>query len=431
MLRPAGPGPARRRAGARGEAQRRAIAKAITLLESTRADHRARADALLDGAAAAHRQVVPPRHLRRARRRQVDLHRGARPAPDRRRAIASRCSRSTRRRTRLGRLDPRRQDAHGAALGRTRARSSGRARRSGTLGGVADDDARGDAGRRGRRLRRRDRRDRRRRPERDRGRRHDRHVRAAAAAQRRRRPAGDQEGRDGAGRPGRLSTRPTSIAGAATRAIGADRVRCAVSCRAPRRRRDWKPRGAAAERAAAPSRSRRSGRRSSASAAAQDAAARSPSGASAGARLDVGTHRRRPARALSRRRRRCATRCRRRSPRSTPAGSPASVAARALLGASPRRRHRASTRLKTREHAMHDIIQQLEAKRAQRAPRRRREAHRRAARQGQAHRARAHRAAARRRHVRGMGHVRRAPLPRLRHGRQQASRATASSPATA
>ena len=38
---------------------------------------------------------------------------------------------------------------------------------------------------------------------------------------------------------------------------------------------------------------------------------------------------------------------------------------------------------------MHDIIEQLEAKRAARAPRRRREAHRRAARQGQAHRARA------------------------------------------
>ena len=30
-----------------GEAQRRAVAKAITLLESTRADHRERADALL------------------------------------------------------------------------------------------------------------------------------------------------------------------------------------------------------------------------------------------------------------------------------------------------------------------------------------------------------------------------------------------------
>jgi len=32
----------------RGEVQRRAIAKAITLLESTRADHRARAEVLLD-----------------------------------------------------------------------------------------------------------------------------------------------------------------------------------------------------------------------------------------------------------------------------------------------------------------------------------------------------------------------------------------------
>ena len=71
---------------------------------------------------------------------------------------------------------------------------------------------------RGRRLRHRHRRDRRRRPERNRGRRHDRHVRAAAAAQRRRRPAGDQEGRDGAGRPGRSSTRPTSTKDAATRA---------------------------------------------------------------------------------------------------------------------------------------------------------------------------------------------------------------------
>ena len=34
--------------GAPGAAQRRALAKAITLLESTRVDHRARADALLD-----------------------------------------------------------------------------------------------------------------------------------------------------------------------------------------------------------------------------------------------------------------------------------------------------------------------------------------------------------------------------------------------
>ncbi len=34
--------------GAPGAAQRRAVAKAITLLESTRADHRQRADALLN-----------------------------------------------------------------------------------------------------------------------------------------------------------------------------------------------------------------------------------------------------------------------------------------------------------------------------------------------------------------------------------------------
>ena len=34
--------------GLAGPAQRRAVAKAITLLESTRADHRARADALLN-----------------------------------------------------------------------------------------------------------------------------------------------------------------------------------------------------------------------------------------------------------------------------------------------------------------------------------------------------------------------------------------------
>ena len=56
---------------ARGAAQRRAIAKAITLLESTRADHRARADELLNALLPAQRQVVPPRHLRRAGRRQV------------------------------------------------------------------------------------------------------------------------------------------------------------------------------------------------------------------------------------------------------------------------------------------------------------------------------------------------------------------------
>ena len=68
-------------------------------------------------------------------------------------------------------------------------------------------------------------------------------------------------------------------------------------------------------------------------------------------------------------------------------------------------------------HARHPRTTRKEARRG--APRRRPEAHRRAARQGQAHRARAAGAAARRRHLRGMGHVRRAPLHRLRHGEQQ------------
>jgi hypothetical protein len=53
---------------------------------------------------------------------------------------------------------------------------------------------------------------------------------------------------------------------------------------------------------------------------------------------------------------------------------------------------------------------------------RRREADRGAARQGQADRARAARSAARRRLVRGIRHVRRAPLHRFRHGGQRRSR---------
>jgi LAO/AO transport system kinase len=59
------------------------MAKTITLLESTRADHRARADALLNAAAAAQRPLVPPGHQRRAGRGQEHLHRGAGPVPDR------------------------------------------------------------------------------------------------------------------------------------------------------------------------------------------------------------------------------------------------------------------------------------------------------------------------------------------------------------
>ena len=71
---------------------------------------------------------------------------------------------------------------------------------------------------------------------------------------------------------------------------------------------------------------------------------------------------------------------------------------------------------------MHDILEQLEKKRAAARLGGGAEAHRCAARQGQADGARTAGAAAGRRHVRGMGHVRRAPLHRLRHGEQQGSR---------
>ena len=219
--------------GAPGEAQRRAIAKAITLLESRRPDHRDRADALLTALPVPGAAVVPARRLGRARRRQVDVHRDARPAPHRRRA-ACRGARGRPVLERLGRIDPRRQDAHGAALGRPgRVRAAEPERRHARR--RRDGDARGDARRRGGRLRRRRRRDRRRRPERGRGRRHDRHVPAPAAAQCRRRPAGDQEGRDGARRPGRRQQgRPRCRRRGARRRP--DRVGAAPR-RAPRRRR--------------------------------------------------------------------------------------------------------------------------------------------------------------------------------------------------
>ncbi len=162
-----------------GPAQRRAIAKAITLLESTRADHRTQADELLTRLLPHTGQLVPARHLGRAGRRQVDLHRNAGPVPDRQgpprggahhRPVVHR----------LGRLHPRRQDAHGTAVG-ARARLHPAQPLERHAGRRGREDARGHAGVRGGRLRHRDRRDRRRRPERDRRRRHDRHVRAACS----------------------------------------------------------------------------------------------------------------------------------------------------------------------------------------------------------------------------------------------------------
>jgi len=101
--------------GPAGPARRRALAKAITLLESTRADHRARADELLGAFAAARRALVPSRHQRRAGRGEEHLHRGARPVPDR----AGAPDRGPRGRSfveRVRRIDSGRQDPHGAPV---------------------------------------------------------------------------------------------------------------------------------------------------------------------------------------------------------------------------------------------------------------------------------------------------------------------------
>ena len=62
------------------------LARAITLVESTRADHRERGPGAADRAAAARRRRAPGRDQRRARRRQVDVHRGAGHPAHRRRA---------------------------------------------------------------------------------------------------------------------------------------------------------------------------------------------------------------------------------------------------------------------------------------------------------------------------------------------------------
>jgi hypothetical protein len=202
--RPAGPGCGSMAASCAGvlagpAAPARAMAKAITLLESTRADHRA----------APTRCSTPCCRTAAARLR---LGISGVPGVGKStfiealglfligRATGWRCWRSTRRPASAAApswATRRAWSAVGAPAGlhppQPQQRHAGRRGR---------EDARGHAGLRGRRLRRGDRRDRGRRPERDRGGRHDRHVRAAAAAQRRRRPAGHQEGRDGAGRPG-------------------------------------------------------------------------------------------------------------------------------------------------------------------------------------------------------------------------------------
>ena len=182
---------------------RRALARAITLVESTRADHRERGGRAARRAARRDRRRDPRRHQRPAGRRQVDVHRGASACTSiERRPPASRCWPSTRRARRSG----------GSILGdktrmETLARDPTAFIRPSPVGRRArrrrPPHPRGDAAVRGRRLRRRARRDRRRRPVRGRGRRHGRPVRAARLARRRRRAAGHQARDHGARRPGR------------------------------------------------------------------------------------------------------------------------------------------------------------------------------------------------------------------------------------
>ncbi len=136
----------------------------------------------------------------------------------------------------------------------------------------------------------------------------------------------------------------------------------------------------------------------------------------AGAGLDVGAHRGRPASSDFRQHPRCATLL----PQMLADVQPAALAAfrgGARAAAALRTQDLSLTNDRETDHARHPRTTRRQARRG--ATGRRREAHRRAARQGQADRARAAGAAAGRGHVRRVGHVRRAPLRRLRHGGQQ------------
>ena len=87
--------------GLRG-GDRRALARAITLVKSTRADHRGEAEKLLALLLPEAGKSMRLGISGRARRRQVDLHRGVRAARSSPPAIASRCWRSIPRRKRGG-----------------------------------------------------------------------------------------------------------------------------------------------------------------------------------------------------------------------------------------------------------------------------------------------------------------------------------------
>ena len=109
---------------------RRALARAITLVESTPGRPSRRRGRAARRADARHRRRGARRHHRRARRRQVDVHRGARHATRRRRGREARRARGRPVEHAHRRLDPRRQDPHGAARHASRSRSSARRRRA-------------------------------------------------------------------------------------------------------------------------------------------------------------------------------------------------------------------------------------------------------------------------------------------------------------
>ena len=96
----------------------------------------ARPPASCSPAARPRRRRRPGRHLRRARRRQVDVHRGARHPADRRRPPGRRAGRRPVQRPHR-RLGARRQDPDGAGWRPTRTPTSGPRPSAGTLGGVA------------------------------------------------------------------------------------------------------------------------------------------------------------------------------------------------------------------------------------------------------------------------------------------------------
>ena len=166
------------------------LARAITLIESAKGEHADLAQQLLQRLLPHTGNALRARHHRRAGRRQVDHDRPARHEP----GGAGAPDRGAGRRPdldALGRLDPRRQDAHDAPLPEPLSLHPALAH-LGHAGRRRAQDPRGDDAGGGGGLRRRDRGDRGRRPVRGGGGGPGRFLPRAAARRRGRRPAGHQ-----------------------------------------------------------------------------------------------------------------------------------------------------------------------------------------------------------------------------------------------